>query len=138
MTCSTKFLLMAITVLSLWLQFSQAYCIYNHLDGLGSYFYVKEREVNPRASFKKQINNGQKECCPWDNRECNLSGRREGVVDFHITFGLFGASLDGADTFFAFCSGGGVLAISGNSLFNITATCHHADGAVNIRNIFPM
>ncbi|GAA5809167.1 hypothetical protein MFLAVUS_002572 [Mucor flavus] len=138
MTCCTKFLLMAITVLSLWLQLSRAYCVYNRLDGADSYFYAKEREVNPRASFKKQINNGESECCPWNNRECNLSGRREVTVDFHITFGFFGASLEGATTFLAFCSGGGGLVLSGNNIFNITATCNHANGNVNSRIISPV
>ncbi|KAG2233630.1 hypothetical protein BDF21DRAFT_396581 [Thamnidium elegans] len=136
MTCSTKLLLMAITVLTLWLQISQAYCVYNRLDGADSYFYVKEREVNPRASFKKQINNGERECCPWNNGECNLTGKQEGIVDFHITIGMYGASLEGADTFFAFCSAGGGLVITGNNLYNITATCNHADGKVNTRPIF--
>lgn len=85
MTCSTKLFLMSITVLIVWLQFSQAYCVYNHLDGADSYFYIKERDANPRVSFKKQINKGQNECCPWDSGDCNPYGTREGPVHFHVS-----------------------------------------------------
>lgn len=89
MTCSTKLFLMTITVLTVWLHFSQAYCVYNHLDGDDSILYVKEREANPTFSFKKQVNNGQKECCPWNNLHCNTSGDRNRAVGFDVSTYIF-------------------------------------------------
>ncbi|GAA5816662.1 hypothetical protein MFLAVUS_010192 [Mucor flavus] len=138
MICFTKSLLIAITVLTVWLQLSQAYCVYNHLDGADSYFYVKEHDIHARFSFKKQINNGQKECCAWDNGDCSPYSTREGPVHFHITFGLFGASLEGATTFDAYCSAGGGLVLSGNSLTNITATCNHYHNTADSTIISPI
>ncbi|GAA5816664.1 hypothetical protein MFLAVUS_010194 [Mucor flavus] len=137
MTCSTKLFLMAITVLTVWLQFSQAYCVYNNLDGDDSILYVKEREANPSFSFKKQVNNGEKECCPWDNLQCNTTGQRNGAVAFYITFGFFGASTEGSETLYAICTGGGGLVLRGNNTANVDATCNNADGSVEHKIIGP-
>ncbi|GAA5806447.1 hypothetical protein HPULCUR_011981 [Helicostylum pulchrum] len=138
MTCSTKLLLMTITVLSVWLQLSQAYCVYNQLDGADSYFYITERDANARVSFKKRINSGQNECCPWNNRECNPHVLRDKLVKFHITFGLFDASLEGADVFVAYCGAGGGLVLTVNDVYSITATCNEDYGAVNSTIIPPI
>ncbi|KAI7894279.1 uncharacterized protein EV154DRAFT_478526 [Mucor mucedo] len=116
----------SLAVLLVWLQLVQAYCVYNYLDNENSSVYVEEESAPSDVSFKKTIGHGGKECCPYDNSECNPRGNKKSHVNFKLVFN-FGDGV-AESGFSGECVGGGGLAFYGTSLSDMKVYCSHPDG----------
>jgi hypothetical protein len=65
---------------------AEAFCIYNRTDDI----VIKVKQTGGGVvlvkGFKAKINPGEKACCNWKNKDCNLEGKRDSTVAFVITY----------------------------------------------------
>jgi hypothetical protein len=57
-----------------------AFCIYNKIDKT----ILAEQSSGGDGSFKVNIEPNGKACCNWQTKDCNTSGKRDGIVRFTI------------------------------------------------------
>jgi len=60
-----------------------AFCVYNKIAQLKGDDRILA-EVLEGGSWQAEIARGGSECCSWEDRRCNQSGRRDGPLSFRI------------------------------------------------------
>ncbi|KAI9335585.1 hypothetical protein BD770DRAFT_448875 [Pilaira anomala] len=109
------------------LQSTQAFCIYNRLDGADSTLHIFDTLLSSR-SFEKTIRSGEKECCHYSNLDCNSYGKPESGKDFNVRFGFNGDRPEDGIEMRGSCDGGGAVIFRGSSMDNVSLLCLHSDG----------
>jgi len=57
---------------------AEAFCVYNKTD-------ITIHVAQTRGgAFKKNIPPGGKECCDWQNKDCNPEGKKDSIVRFYV------------------------------------------------------
>ncbi|KAG2231525.1 hypothetical protein INT48_002919 [Thamnidium elegans] len=125
-----KFTLFIAGMLSLGLQTTQAFCIYNNLENESSSLSIYDTRASI-SSFKKTIAQGEKECCHYSNTDCNPSGQKETLIRYHVRFGFNGQNPEQAKRLLAICSAGGSLTFVGSTIDDARAICCDANGSTN-------
>ena len=87
---------------------SHAFCIYNKSDR--SWYVDEVQGDSVRDPFAPKISPGNKKCCDWDDKDCNVSGERNAMLVFDVKSSF---SSSGADVL---CSG---VTISADGAFSI-------------------
>ncbi len=65
---------------------SYAFCVYNKTDKI---IYVDESSGgrNSSVSFASGVlQPGEKKCCNWKNKDCNVKGKRDSLVGFDVEY----------------------------------------------------
>jgi len=58
---------------------AEAFCVYNKTD-------ITIHVVQTKGgAFKKNIPPGGKECCDWQNKDCNPEGKKDSTVRFSVS-----------------------------------------------------
>jgi len=63
---------------------AEAFCVYNQTDRR---INVEQTGGHKKDSgFVRGIDPGGKECCNWQNKDCNKEGKRDGIVGFSVYY----------------------------------------------------
>ncbi len=108
-----KFIILTIFFLSTFIFIINLYgfCVYNNTD-------TKIRVVEVEGgkswkSFTQTLNPGEKKCCNWKNRDCNVEGKRDSKIDFHVQGAIGGSKSPDWDMCFISIKAGGDLIVEG-------------------------
>jgi len=63
---------------------AEAFCVENHTDAKIS----ASQKSGGKAfrEFKKNIEPGERECCSWENKDCNKEGKKDSIIRFNIAY----------------------------------------------------
>ncbi|KAI7892041.1 uncharacterized protein EV154DRAFT_480655 [Mucor mucedo] len=126
---STRVYLMTIMVSLLWLQLVESFCIYNYLEDPNAYIEINDVNASER-SFKKTVNPGSSECCPYSNADCSNRSRIPGVAKhFNIRIKFDGQDWDDTEWKYTECETAGGLAIFG-TVNDHYGKCKMSDGSI--------
>ncbi|KAI7892857.1 uncharacterized protein EV154DRAFT_503788 [Mucor mucedo] len=131
MKSSFKLLLEIAVVISLFSSITQAFCVYNRLEGDGPSFLVYNVIEDFGRAFKKEIAQGGKECCPYDNGDCVIGRQRDYPLSLYIKFGFDRMAPREIKRLYTIqCEGGAGISVTGSNFDNIGYTCFKANGDV--------
>ncbi|KAI7888529.1 uncharacterized protein EV154DRAFT_566287 [Mucor mucedo] len=110
---------------------TQAFCIYNELEGDGATVYAYNIISDESKAFKKNIERGGKECCPFDNGDCNPGGQKNSPLDLHFRFVFRHLSpFEFVRKYIVSCEGGAGITITGSSYEDLAYVCDKSDGNI--------
>ncbi|KAI7872254.1 uncharacterized protein EV154DRAFT_487544 [Mucor mucedo] len=129
----SRLLLNLTALLAVCCQITQAFCVYNKLEGdrvrlsvIGSFTVAP-----PDRIFHKEIDQGGNECCPYTNADCVTGGQRDSLVKFHFKFAFDLLQMWEVNRrYTVYCEGGAGLVITGSNFNNLESTCFKANGEV--------
>ncbi|KAI7888530.1 uncharacterized protein EV154DRAFT_484001 [Mucor mucedo] len=124
------------TLLLLYSQVIQAFCVYNKMEGEGVNLLAFNLFVNalPFQIFRKEIGQGEKECCPYKNSDCVAGSRRDSQIELHV--GILRFAFDKTSIkenkrmYITRCEGGAAIVLTGSNFDNIECTCYKANGDI--------
>jgi len=110
---------------------AEAFCVYNNTSTFKGNvkIYVEQTGGHEKGrGFKVYIDRGGKECCNWQNKDCNKEGKWDSIVKFTVTAISSGAE---GETTYTVCrdfeiQAGGRLTVEGRK--NRTSCVRHDDG----------
>ncbi|KAI7872253.1 uncharacterized protein EV154DRAFT_487543 [Mucor mucedo] len=126
--------LLKITIsLLLFSQITQAFCVYNKLEGDRVRMLVTGpfTSAPPDRKFSKEIDQGESECCPYDNKDCVSGGQRHAPVFLYFKFAFDLLEMwEVKRQYNVVCEGGAGIVLTGSNYSNIECTCFKSNGEV--------
>ncbi|KAG2197621.1 hypothetical protein INT47_006684 [Mucor saturninus] len=113
--------------------FIESFCVYNQLSGDRVTLRVDNPFVSapPIRTFKKDIVQGGRVCCPYDNADCVAGLEKDSPIELKLRFAFDLITVKEADRqYTAYCEGGGGIIITGSNFNDIESACYKVNGDV--------
>ncbi|KAI7888532.1 uncharacterized protein EV154DRAFT_553754 [Mucor mucedo] len=111
----------------------ESFCVYNQLTGDRVTLRVSSLSstTSPLRLFKKDIAQGGKACCPFNNIDCVPSRKGDASLELMLRFGFDLITIaETTRNYIAYCEGGAGLFITGSNFNDIEASCHKINGDI--------